>query len=325
MPPARRIVSLLPSATEMAFALGLSEQLVGVTHECDYPPQARARLAVVRNALPIESMTEREIDEAVAGRLRAGLSLYELDAALIDELAPDLIITQSLCDVCAPSGNEIARLLEQLRRTPDLLWMSPSNLAGIEQNILELGRAAGVEEEAARIVADGRGRLNAVAKATAGLKKPRIFCMEWLDPVYCSGHWVPEMVRIAGGTDALGREGADSVRIDWQAVLDWAPEVLIFMPCGYRLDQALDRAPALRDLPGFFDLPATQQGRVFAVDANAYFARPGPRVVEGVELLAHLLHPERFGWDRAGAYRTIDSARPARCKTGDQQLDAALT
>lgn len=323
--PAQRIVSLLPSATEMVFTLGLGDRLVGVTHECDHPDEARAKPAVVRNALPIETMTEREIDEAVSARLRAGLSLYELDAELIDALAPDLLITQSLCDVCAPSTNEIARLLERLSRKPELLWMSPSDLAGIEENVLALGRAAGVEDRAARLVADGRARLVELTRATAGLERPRVFCMEWLDPVYCSGHWVPEMVRIAGGEDGLGCQGAESRRIEWQAVLDWAPEVLIFMPCGYRLEAALERAPALYDLPRFADLPAVRNGKVFVVDANAFFARPGPRVVDGAELLAHLLHPDRFPWSGPGGTFAVclasDAADP--CRWFSDKLESA--
>lgn len=310
MPAVPRIVSLLPSATEMVYAIGLGDALVGVTHECDYPPEARCKPAVVRNALPIETMTEREIDAAVSERLRQGLSLYELDAELIDGLAPDLIITQSLCDVCAPSGNEVAQLLTSLRKKPEILWMSPSDLGGIESNILALGAATGQSAQASRIVAEGQARLARLEAATAALpSRPRVFCMEWLDPVYCSGHWVPEMVRLAGGIDGLGQEGGNSLRIDWQSVVDWAPEVLIFMPCGYRLDAALDRAPALRALPGYSDLPAARNGRVYVVDANAYFARPGPRVVEGTELLAHLIHPDQIAWNgRGDVFRRLEPA-----------------
>ncbi len=309
MPAAMRIVSLLPSATEMVYALGLAENLVGVTHECDYPPGARGKPATVRNVLPIETMTQGEIDAAVSDRLRQGLGLYELDADRIDQLSPDLIITQSLCDVCAPSGNEIEQLLGRLRKRPKLVWMSPSNLAGIEANIMELGAATRREAEAARLVEEGRARLARLAAATSAIEhRPRVFCMEWLDPVYCSGHWVPEMVRLAGGIDGLGQEGGDSLRISWQSVLDWSPEVLIFMPCGYRLEAALDAAPPLGELPGYAGLPAVRNGRVYVVDANAYFARPGPRVIEGAELLAHLIHPDQIDWGgQADVYRRFES------------------
>ncbi|MDP8913258.1 MAG: cobalamin-binding protein [Pseudomonadota bacterium] len=284
----------------MAYALELGENLVGVTHECDFPAEARSKPAVVRNALPIETMTQREIDSAVADRLRQGLSLYELDAALIEELSPDLIITQSLCDVCAPSGNEIAKLLERLSKKPEILWMTPRNLSEIAENVDSLGAATGRQAEARTLLEQWRSRLEVVQERSAlAAYRPRVFCMEWLDPVYCSGHWVPEMVRLAGGIDGLGREGGDSVRITWDQVLDWAPEVLVFMPCGYALQAATEQAAGLAALPGFGTVPAVRGGKVYAVDASAYFARPGPRVVEGTELLAHLIHPGLFQWDRS--------------------------
>jgi iron complex transport system substrate-binding protein len=303
-----RIVSLLPSASEMVCALGLGDQLVGVTHECDYPAQARGRPAVVRNALALETMNQAEIDVAVTARLREGLSLYELDAGLIEQLSPDLIITQSLCDVCAPSGNDIARLLGVLSKRPDILWMTPRSLAEIDDNVRDLGRATGRLVQAEQLIAEGHARRDAVAEAARRLeRRPRVFCMEWLDPVYCCGHWVPEMVALAGGEDALGRLGTDSVRIAWGEVLAWAPEVLVIMPCGYDLQAASDRAPDLFDRPGFGDLPAVREGRVYVVDANSYFARPGPRVVDGVELLAHLIHPDHFAWSGPDdAYRALD-------------------
>jgi iron complex transport system substrate-binding protein len=291
----------------MACALGLGEQLVGVTHECDYPAAAKAKPAVVRNALAFETMSQAEIDQAVSARLREGLSLYELDVALIEALSPDLIITQSLCDVCAPSGNEIAELLRALSKKPEILWMTPRSLKEIDENLRDLGRASGRLQKAERLIAAGRARLEAVEQTAREIaRKPRVFCMEWLDPIYCCGHWVPEMVALAGGEDALGRLGTDSVRIAWEDVVAWAPEVLVVMPCGYDLKAASERTPALFERPGFQDLPAAREGRVFVVDANSYFARPGPRVVEGTELLAHLIHPEHFSWrGPADAYRRI--------------------
>jgi iron complex transport system substrate-binding protein len=308
MRTAQRIVSFLPSATEMVCALGLGDQLVGITHECDYPPEVRGKPIVVRNALPVESMSQREIDEAVTERMRDGLSLYQVDENLLEELAPDMILTQNLCQVCAPSGNEVSQLLKSLSKQPRILWLTPKSLAEIADNVREIGRATGCFEEAEELIAKGRARLEKMAAITRGLSsRPRVFCMEWLDPVYCSGHWMPEMVRIAGGVDELSRKGTDSVRIPWDDVLKWAPEVLIITPCGFNLDKVIEQAPQLRDYPGWTGLPAVRNGRVYAVDANSYFARPGPRVVDGTELLAHLIHPDLFSWEGSeGAYQRLE-------------------
>ena len=304
----RHIVSFLPSATEMACALGLSDQLVGITHECDYPPEIKGKPVVVRNALPIEKMTQGEIDTAVAELLREGNSLYEVDERLLQELAPDLILTQDLCQVCAPSGNEVSQALNMLMKKPQILWLTPNSLEQIAANIRELGEATGRTKEAGELITSGRARLEAISAVTRNLPhRPRVFCMEWLDPVYCSGHWVPEMVRVAGGIDAISREGKDSVRIPWEDVAEWAPEVLIITPCGFNLEQVIEQSHRLVNHFGWLDLPAVRQGRVYAVDANSYFARPGPRVVDGTELLAHLIHPELFAWNGpASAYRLFD-------------------
>jgi iron complex transport system substrate-binding protein len=287
---AERIVSLLPSATEMIYGLGLEARLVGVTHECDYPPAAKALPVLVRPVLPLKHMSQSEIDAAVTARLREGKSLYEIDERLLADLAPDLIITQDLCQVCAPSGNELTQALAHLPTKPDVLWMSPRTLAGVQDNINDLARATGAEIAAARLVADWNARMGAVEQRGAALThRPRVFCMEWLDPVYCSGHWIPDMVRRAGGHDALGREGADSVRIPWSDVVAFAPEVLILMPCGFSLEQALAQTNLMAQYEGLSDLPAVRDNRVYIVDANAFFARPGPRLVDGAELLAHLI------------------------------------
>ena len=295
---ARRIVSFLPSATEMVYALGLGDRLMGITHECDYPPEARTKSIVVRNVLPIETMSQREIDTAVTARLRQGLSLYQVDEALMQDIAPDLILTQDLCQVCAPSGNEVAQLLKSLSQKPQILWLTPKSLDQIFENMRALGSATDRLPQAEALIAAGRARLEKLEAATRALSdRPRVFCMEWVDPLYCCGHWVPEMVRIAGGRDELGREGADSVRIPWDNVLRWAPEVLIVMPCGLHLEKAAEQAERVFAYPGWSDLPAVRDGRVYAADANSYFARPGPRVVEGTELLAHLLHPGLFAWN----------------------------
>jgi iron complex transport system substrate-binding protein len=313
----QRIVSFLPSATEMVCALGLSDALVGITHECDYPPEVASKPAVVRNVLPIESMSQGEIDRAVAERLRNGQSLYQIDEKLLASLAPDLILTQNLCQVCAPSGNEVSEVLKALPNAPQVLWMTPQSLAEIFENLRDLGAATGRLREAEALLNNGRARLEKLAAETSKLSpRPRVFCMEWLDPVYASGHWVPEMVKIAGGVDKLGCEGGESTRIPWEELVKWAPEVLIITPCGFNLKQTMKHvwqhfgpysSRADSSLSPFFDLPAVREGRVYAVDANSYFARPGPRVVEGAELLAHLFHPEILAWHGpASAFQRVD-------------------
>lgn len=304
----QQIVSFLPSATEMACALGLGDQLIGVTHECDYPPEVKDKAVVVRAALPIAQMTQSEIDAAVSERMRDGRSLYEIDELLLQQLAPDLILTQDLCQICAPSGNEVSHALNLLPKKPEVLWLTPNTLAQIAENALQLGEATGRQIEARELVASGRARLQSIDKKTMKLaQRPRVFCMEWLDPVYCSGHWVPEMVQIAGGMDQLSRLGSDSARVSWEEVLQWDPEVLVITPCGYDLPRVVEESQKLPNYPGWSNLSAVRDGRVFAVDANSYFARPGPRVVDGTELLAHLIHPEIFPWDGPeAAYQRLE-------------------
>ena len=310
MAAAQRIVSFLPSATEMACALGLGDRLFGITHECDYPPEVKNKRVVVHSFLPIETMTQGEIDAAVSERLRQGLSLYEVDEEAVREIAPDLILTQDLCQVCAPSGNEVSQLLKRLPNQPRILWQTAKTIGEIFAAVRELGEATGREAAADTLIRDGRVRLDKIAAVTAALHQPRVFCMEWMDPIFCCGHWVPEMVRIAGGRDDLGREGADSVRIAWDDVRRFAPEVVIIMPCGFDVQRTVADAERLLAYEGWRDLPAVRAERVYAVDANSYFARPGPRVVEGTELLAHLIHPTRFPWNGPPAFRTLQERIP---------------
>ena len=309
-----RIVSFLPSATEIACALGLSDSLVGITHECDYPPEVKTKPVVVRNVLPIEQMDQGEIDRAVAERMQAGLSLYQIDEQLLRELSPDLILTQDLCQVCAPSGNEVSQVLKALPKTPEILWMTPRSVEEIFGNIRDLGAATGRVDEAGELVARCTTKLEALAARTAtAASRPRVFCMEWLDPVYASGHWVPELVNFAGGVDELGRCGGESVRVSLEDVAAWAPEVLVIMPGGFNLQQTMKQIWSVfgpygsrAASPHFFDLPAVRNNRVYAVDANSYFARPGPRVVEGAELLAQLIHPELFDTVSSPDFHAVD-------------------
>ena len=269
-----RIVSFLPAATEMVYALGLGDRLVGVTHECDFPPQVREKPVVVRPSMALESMSLNEIDVAVAERIGSGGSLYQVDEQLLRALQPDILLTQDLCQVCATSGNDLTDALKLLNPAPEILWMSPHSLAEIFENIRELGRVTDRLNAADSLIQDCRGRLEKVAARSKKIfHRPRVFCMEWADPVYCAGHWVPEMVELAGGTDELARKGTDSVRILWADVIEWSPEVIVFAPCGFDLEKALEQVGHLESQPGWSDLPAVRNQRVFAVDANSYFAR----------------------------------------------------
>ncbi len=306
-----KIVSFLPSATEMACALGLADQLVGITHECDYPPEVAGKPIVVRNVLPVETMTQGEIDTAVAARMQEGLSLYQVDEQLLSELAPDLILTQNLCQVCAPSGNEVTQALKLLAKEPQILWLTPRTISEIWENLRDLGAATGRADKASEMIANGEARLAELRmRADSLATRPRVFCMEWLDPIYAAGHWMPEMVKIAGGVDELARPGADSIRVSVADVLSWAPEVLILMPCGFNLEQTVEQSLEFfarsNSAAAMLDLPAVRNRKVYAVDSNSYFARPGPRVVEGTALLAHLIHPNAFEWNGpARAFRRI--------------------
>ncbi len=306
-----RLISFLPAATEMVFALGLGDRLAGVSHECDFPAGAKAKPIVVRPSLPLERMTLHEIDVTVAQRIGSGQSLYEVDERLLEQLAPTHILTQELCHVCAPSGNEITRALAALPVKPEILWFTPHSIDEIFGNLRKLGAAIGQLDRAERLITVSKLRLQKVAdKARKVTRKPRVFCLEWVDPYYCCGHWVPEMVEIAGGEDGLGRKGKDSVRDSFEEIKAWSPEVLIVSPCGFDTEKAVAQTKQLLQQPAWNDLPAVQNDRVYAVNANAYFARPGPRVVDGVELLAHLIHPEIFEWDGpADAFQKVNAKK----------------
>jgi len=291
-----RLISFLPSATEMVCALGLEEQLIGVTHECDFPPLVRSKPVVVQSALALNKMSMREIDDAVSKCIGSGGSVYEVDEHLLEQLAPTHILTQALCQVCAPSGNEITRALKTLPSKPEVIWLTPHSLEEIFDNLRELGEMADRSDEADKIIRSARARIQRTTELVRHEPRPRVLCLEWTDPYYCCGHWLPEMVEIAGGEDALGRKGADSVRISWSEIASWSPELLIVSPCGFDTGKAIELTRQLLKQPGWSEIPAVRHDRVFAVDANAYFARPGPRVMDGVELLAHLLHPDLCPW-----------------------------
>ncbi len=282
-----RIVSFLPAATEITYALGAGGDLVGRSHECDYPPQVRRLPVVSKPALPLEGLSQKEIDRAVAAHLATGESLYRVDEVLLEELRPDIVFTQDLCQVCAPSGNELSRALSEMSHPPQVLSLTPRSFDEIEENILAIGEATSRGDAARRLVQANRDRVQRVIAAVSAAPRRRTTFLEWTEPLFCGGHWVPEMVASAGGEDPLGQPRADSARITWDDVAASEPEMIVVAPCGYGLKQAIEVASRL---------PPITDAEVYAVDANAYFARPGPRVAEGVELLAHLFHPDRFTW-----------------------------
>jgi iron complex transport system substrate-binding protein len=300
-----RICSLLPSATEIAFALGLGDDVVAVTHECDYPPEARRRRVVVKSAVD-GAESSAEIDRAVRQRVQAGRGIYALDLDGFQAVEPDFIITQDLCEVCALDLNEVARAAETLPHKPKIVSLAPATLDDVLDDIARVGAAAGKDSAAAALVAELRARIERVrASASRSDRRPRVACVEWTDPIYPAGHWVPEMVELAGGADGLGRKGAPAKAVAWETLLAYAPEVVVLMPCGFGLARAAAEAPRLKRLDGWGDLPAVKAGRVFAVDGSAYFNRPGPRLVDGVEILAAILHPEIFPPATAGSARRL--------------------
>jgi iron complex transport system substrate-binding protein len=280
-----RIVSLLPSATEIVCALGLEEDLVGVTHECDWPEAARRKPAVSVSALP-EASTPREVDRLVSASLGDGEPIYRLDEVAIRDLQPDLVISQDLCAVCAVPSGRVNEALEVLGCQAQVLSLDPSSLGGVLECINEVGRVTGTEAVARELVDTLEARLAHVEQAVADAERPRTFALEWSDPPFNGGHWVPEMIEKAGGDPVLANRGIDSVRVAWDQIEQASPQVVIFMPCGYGLERASDEAQSLLSRTELRSAEA-----IYATDANAYFSRPGPRLVDGVEALATALHP----------------------------------
>jgi iron complex transport system substrate-binding protein len=301
-----RICTLLPSATEIAFALGLGDEVVGVTHECDYPPEARKRRVVVRSAIDPAGHSSGDIDRAVRERLQAQQSLYTLDLERFQAAAPDIVITQDLCEVCALDYDEVVRAADSLPKTPKIVSLAPATLADVFKDIETVGEAASRKDAAAAVVAELKRRVERVREAAARSdRKPRVACIEWADPIYPAGHWVPEMVELAGGSDGLGKKGEPAKVVGWEQVRAYAPEVVVLMPCGFGVERAVAEAPELQRRDGWHELPAVKTGRVYAVDGSAYFNRPGPRLVDGIEILAALIHPEIFPPPSSDAARRI--------------------
>jgi iron complex transport system substrate-binding protein len=284
-----RIVSLLPSATEIVYALGLAEHLVGVTDECDWPPQARRVRVVSRSALP-PAAEPAEIDRLVSASIGGGQPIYQLDTDAIRDLRPDLVLSQDLCAVCAVPSGHVNQALDVLGCQAEVISLDPSSLDEVLEGVLQVGKAAGVEQRAGEVVAGLRERLDRVQAAVEGLERPRVFALEWGDPPFNGGHWVPEMLQVAGAEALLACPGAPSVRVTWAQIAAAAPQVVVFMPCGYDLQAAAEEAT--RTLLARPELAGAEA--IVAVDASAYCSRPGPRLVDGVEILAAALHPGRL-------------------------------
>lgn len=290
-----RICSLLPSATEIVYALGLGDSLLGVSHECDYPPEARAKRRVVRSKFDPAQLTSQEIDRLVRETVSSGGRIYEIDLDALQEIRPDLVITQALCDVCAVSSEDVQRAVVMLDMPPQVLSLDPKGLGDVLDDIQRVGEHAGRKTEARRVVAALRRRIEAVRARAAGASvRPRVACVEWLDPLIVAGHWVPEMVHLAGGEDVLASHGRPSRRATLQELVDCAPDILLLMPCGMDVDRAEREFLALKDLADWQAIPAVRRGQVYALDACGLFSRSGPRLVDGLELLGQILHPEVF-------------------------------
>ena len=282
-----RLVSLLPSATEIVYALDLQDDLVGVSFECDEPPAARSDKTVVVGGQDTRGMTPRQIDDLVRARVAAGADLYTLHADALAALAPDLILTQDLCQVCALPAGQVEQALAHLGCRADVVTLDPHSLLDVLTSILVVGERAGALARAERLVTQLTARLEAVAARVAGLPQRRVAVVEWVDPPFTAGHWVPDLVTAAGGVSVSGAAGGRSVQTTWQAISDTAPEVIIVAPCGFHLADAMEQARgALKHLPA---------AEVWAIDADGLVVRPGPRLVTGVEAIASILHPEVFG------------------------------
>ena len=290
-----RICSLLPSATEIVCQLGLGDHLVAVTHECDYPPQILGLPQITRNTIDQSGASSREIHHHITEALHQGSSIYDLDQALLEALHPDLVLTQELCDVCAVSYQSVQKAIRLLDGQTKILSLEPTNLNEILQSIHHVGQMTGAGTKAGQVVKDLQQRLTAIADAAAAApSRPRVLGLEWLDPPFVGGHWVPEMIKVAAGADGLGTAGVPSFETSWSRITEYDPQIVILMPCGFDLEQTLrekDRA----DLSEHWNsLQAVRSGQVYAVDGSAYFNRPGPRIVDGLQILAEIIQPQLF-------------------------------
>lgn len=301
-----RIVSLLPSATDIVCALGLREHLVGRTHECDWPPGVEHVPVMTSDALATHEMTSREVHDAIGGAVHSGSSIYNLDTEALDAAKPDLIITQELCEVCAVSYKDVQQAARLMDAETKIVSLEPRSIDDILSHVELVGRLTGTSERGAEVVADAQARLDRLCEAARAGTRPRVACIEWLDPIFAAGHWVPEQVEVAGGEEVLGPRGSPSREIPWEAVVEARPDVVVLMPCGMPIERTLHELDTLTERGGWNDLAAVKGGRVFVVDASSFFNRPGPRVVRGAEILHEIFHgdPQRLSPTEARRVRT---------------------
>jgi len=292
-----RICSFLPSATEIVYALGLHDQLYGVTFECDYPADARNKPKVVRSLF--EHITpppsSGEISQIIGQRLQEGLGIYEVDQEALQAAEPDLLLSQAICEVCAISSRQVTECSLLLAKTPQILSLDPQYVGDVLNDIRRVAAATGTTARGEEIVAGLQTRIDAVTeRAAQATTHPRVLHLEWAEPVMCGGHWVPEMIDMAGGVNCFGDKETGSFRLEWDAVVESQPEMIILMLCGYTVQRSLEDLPLLAAKPGWDDLPAVRHNQIFALDASAYTSRSGPRLVQGLEIIAEILHPELF-------------------------------
>ncbi len=291
-----RICSFLPSATEILYELGLGNSVVGVTHSCDYPSEARGKKIVVRSSFDASKLTSDQIDNMIVELFREGRDIYVVDDKALREADPDLIVAQGLCEVCSPYLKELDRAMDILNGKPRTVVLDPHDLGGILASIEQVGEATGTEERAKEVVTSLKNRIEHVREVTTKAeRRPKILCIEWLDPIFTSGHWVPDMVEVAEGINGISRKGEPSRRMGWSEALDFDPQIIVLMPCGFDTDRTMRELWRIERNEEWKKLGAVRSGMVYVTNASSYFSRPGPRTVTGLEILARIIHPELFG------------------------------
>ena len=301
-----RIVSFLPSATETLYELGAGSQIVGVTHECKFPPQARKKPQIIRSSFDPDEMTARDIDNKVVELMRSGKDIYVVDEDVLKSVSPNLIVAQGLCEVCSPFTKEINKAVNILGNQPDVLILDPHDLDDILVSIMDVAERIGRVGEGRKLVTSLQNRIDSVRSMKIKFR-PNVLCIEWIEPLFTAGHWVPQMVEYAGGINGLSAVGEPSRRMDLEEAVQMDPDVIVFMPCGFDIERTLKELPGLASNGKWKSLQAVKNGNIYAVNANAYFSKPGPRIVVGLEIMAKILHPDASQHIRVpkGSYKKI--------------------